>query len=165
MGTREKIATTLVNKLGAEYVRLEDGDGISGFVVSSRFRGMPALDRQELIEDSLTPEQRRQVLMIAAVTPEEYDSIGPRVRIHQIKPMAKGAIKVLLHGGQSDAKFVRDVLSGQEGVQTTEPKWVPGAIGALMSFSAKGDKANPLTKEKVIEILQRDPYIDVMANA
>ena len=31
----------------------EDDDGISGFIVSRRFEGMPTLDRQETIEDAL----------------------------------------------------------------------------------------------------------------
>jgi len=34
-----------------------------------------------------------------------------------------------------------------------------------MSFRAKGPKEAPLTKEKVLQLLKSDPYIEVLANA
>jgi acid stress-induced BolA-like protein IbaG/YrbA len=153
-----------------EYVRLEDDDGISGFVVSRQFEGMSTLDRQGKIDKalqkaSLTQEERRHVLMIAGLTPEEYEAVGARVRVHQVREKPGGVIEILLHGGQSDAEYIRTALNKVTGVQTTDPKAPSGAIGVLMSFRAKGTKANPLTKEKSIQVLKKDPYIELMPNA
>ena len=103
--------------------------------------------------------------MIAGMTPEEYESVGARIRIDKVKEMADGTLQILLQGGRSDAEYVRGALDNQKGVQTTEPKQVPGAVGILMSFRAKGSGANPLTKTRAIQILKRDRYIEVMANA
>ena len=172
MDVRDKVINALTNSLEVHYIRLEDDDGITGFVVSPQFRDMSTLDRQGLIENALsrspkplTAQEQRQVLMIAGLTPEEYESVGARIRVHEVKEMAGGAVEILLHGGLSDAEYVRGALNNQKGVQTTEPRQVPGAVGILMSFRAKGSGANPLTKARAIQILKRDRYIEVMANA
>ena len=56
-------------------VKLEDLDGISGVITSAGFAGMESIDRQNLIGDilasSLTPEERRRVQVIVAVTSDE----------------------------------------------------------------------------------------------
>jgi hypothetical protein len=57
------------------------------------------------------------------------------------------------------------VFTKQKGVTTSEPKPVAGATRGLMSFRAKGTEANPLTKEKAVRVLKKDPYIEVSANA
>jgi hypothetical protein len=58
-----------------DKVDLRDDDGIIGVVTSRRFRRMDSMQRQDLIHDilanSLNPEERRQVLLIVGVTPEE----------------------------------------------------------------------------------------------
>jgi hypothetical protein len=58
-----------------DKVTLRDDDGIIGIVTSQRFRRMDTMQRQDLIHDvltaGLTPQERRQVLLIVAVTPEE----------------------------------------------------------------------------------------------
>ena len=79
--------------------------------------------------------------------------------------MAGGVVEVLIRGTLSDAEYVQGALNHQKGVQTTEPKQAAGAIGVLMSFRAKGTPAIPLTRAKVINILKKDPYIEVMPNA
>jgi acid stress-induced BolA-like protein IbaG/YrbA len=169
MDVKEKVRSALVHELDPEHVRLEDDDGISGFVVSRRFTGMSSFDRQGKIEEtldraSLAADERRQVLMIAGLTPDEYAAIGARVRVHKVKETAGGALEISLHGGLSDAEYVRGTLRRQKGVRTTDPKSVPGPVGGLMVFRAHGTKANPLTKVKAIRILKKDPYIEVMSN-
>ena len=171
MGLREKVIDALRQPLNAEYIRLEDDDGLSGFVVSRQFDKMSSLDRQELIDaaldkapEPLTVEERRQVLIIAGLAPGEYASVGTRIRVHKIREMAGGAVEVLLHGGWSDAEYVREALNNQKGVRTGEPKQEPGAIGVLMSFRARGTTTDPLTKAKVVRVLKGDPYIEVMTN-
>ena len=172
MDIKEKIVNALREPLSASFIRLEDDDGISGFVVSSRFEGISSLDRQGMIEDvlsspsaSLTPDERRQILMIAALTPAEYDAVGASIRVQKVKKMPDGTIEVRIHGGLSDAEYVRGALDNLKGVQTTQPKQVPGAIGVLMSFRAKGSEAAPLTKDKVVRMLRKQAYVALMPGA
>jgi hypothetical protein len=58
-----------------DKVDLREEDGIIGVVTSRRFRRMDTMQRQNLIHDilatGLNPEERRQVLLIVGVTPEE----------------------------------------------------------------------------------------------
>jgi hypothetical protein len=170
MDLKDKIITGLFQALKPEYVRLDDDDGLSGFVVSRMFDGMSTLDRQGRIEEvlqsaALSQEERRQVLMIAGLTPEEFEAVGARIRVHGVKEKAGGAVEVLLHGGLSDAQYVRGALNHQKGVETTDPKPVSGPLGVLMCFLARGSAKNPLTKARAIRVLKQDPYIEVVPNA
>ena len=170
MDLKDKIIKVFFQSLEPECVRLDDDDGISGFVVSRLFKGMSTLDRQGRIEEifqnaPLTQEERRRILMIAGLTPEEYEAVGVRIRVHTLREMEGGVVEILLHGGLSDAEYVRGALNNQKGVQTTDPKPVSGAIGVLMCFQAKGTQANPLTRGKAIRVLKKDQYIEVMSNA
>ena len=58
-----------------DKVNLRDEDGIIGVVTSKCFRRMDTMQRQDLIHDilenHLTGPERRRVLMIVGVTPEE----------------------------------------------------------------------------------------------
>jgi hypothetical protein len=58
-----------------DKVDLRDEDGIIGVVTSKRFRRLDTMQRQDLLHDllatTLSPEERRRVLVIVAVTPEE----------------------------------------------------------------------------------------------
>ncbi len=58
-----------------DKVKLRDEDGIIGVVTSKRFRRLDSMQRQDIIHDilttSLTPAERRKVVIIVAVTPEE----------------------------------------------------------------------------------------------
>jgi septum formation inhibitor-activating ATPase MinD len=58
-----------------DKVTLRDKDRIIGIVTSKRFRRMDTMKRQDLIHEilatGLTPTERRQVVLIVAVTPEE----------------------------------------------------------------------------------------------
>lgn len=58
-----------------DKVNLRDEDGIIDIVTSKRFRRMDSMQRQDMIRDlletRLTPEERRLVVIIVAVTPEE----------------------------------------------------------------------------------------------
>ena len=172
MGLPEKITDALQAPLRSEYIRLEDDDGISGFVVSREFEGMSTLDRQQLIDQTLqnaseplSPEEQRQILVIAALTPVEFETVGAQIRVHRIKELGGGSLEVMLRGGYADAVYVRGALKNQKGVKTTEPKEPPGAVGVLMTFAAKGSETDPLTKDKAIRILNADPYIEVVENA
>ena len=89
----EKIIAALRKKLNLEYYQLDDDDGISGYVVSPDFEGMSELDRQWLIDDILrnplakiSKTDQRRILIIAALTPLEYDSVPKRIRVHKIEP-------------------------------------------------------------------------------
>ena len=58
-----------------DRVRLRDEDGIIGFVISPRFRGLDSSERLAMIwsvlDAQLTPEERRRIVIMIAVTPEE----------------------------------------------------------------------------------------------
>lgn len=53
MDVRDKIIDALMDNLEVHYVRLEDDDGITGFIVSPQFRGRSSLERQVMIEYAL----------------------------------------------------------------------------------------------------------------
>lgn len=166
MALTDKIIAALSKALKIEYIRLDADDGISGFIVSSQFVDMSSLDRQALIEDTLqaelTPAERRRIVMIAGLTPAEYDEVGARITVHKINELANGKVEVQVQGGVSDAEYVRGALKSVKGVKTNQPRQVPGAVGVLMSFQATGTEASPLTKTKAIHLLQNDPYISLM---
>ncbi|MDB5350753.1 MAG: hypothetical protein JWN86_2000 [Planctomycetota bacterium] len=82
MDLKEKVSDALRHSLDPEFILLEDDEGISGFVVSSQFRGLSSLDRQVRIAHALrdspkkfTKTERRQILAIAGLTPVEYEVI------------------------------------------------------------------------------------------
>jgi hypothetical protein len=64
-----------------DKVDLRDEDGIIGVVTSRRFRRMDTMRRQDLIHDilatQLNPKERRQVVLIVGVTPEEELANAP----------------------------------------------------------------------------------------
>jgi stress-induced morphogen len=64
-----------------DKVELRDEDRIIGVITSKRFRGMDSMQRQDMIHDilttDLTADERRQVLMLAAFTPEEELANAP----------------------------------------------------------------------------------------
>ena len=83
MDVKDKIIKALHLALKDAYILLDSDDGISGFVVSPQFEGLSALERQRVIDKTLrkppaplTPAERRDVRLIAALTPLEYDAVG-----------------------------------------------------------------------------------------
>jgi hypothetical protein len=56
-------------------IKLDEHRGIIGVVTSPDFAAIDTIDRQDLIDklpaEFLTPEERRQILVIVAVTPDE----------------------------------------------------------------------------------------------
>jgi hypothetical protein len=172
MDIRDKIIKALREFLEVDYVRLQDDDGISGFVVSPTFQRMSMLDRQGLIDRALSdastalnPKEKRQVVMIAGLTPMEYETVGAKIQIQKVEAVAKGALEIILRGATSDAEYVRRALTNQNAVKTSEPKPVSGAAGTTMSFRVTGLGATPMTKATAIQILNNDPYIQVMPDA
>ena len=78
MDLKEKVASLLRAAFDPEELALDDSDGLGGFVVSSRFRGLDSLERQKMInkivrarDSGLSKEELREILVIAALTPEE----------------------------------------------------------------------------------------------
>jgi len=168
---QKKVTDALTLALRPDYVRLEDDGGVSGIVVSPIFASKSAVERQGMIDSALrssarlTQEDLRNILAIAALTPAEFEAAGPKIRVHQVREMADGAVEVTPHGRLSDAEYVRQALKHEEGVRTTEPKHPPGAVGVLVKFRAKGAKNRPLTRARVIGALKRDPLIEVVQRA
>jgi acid stress-induced BolA-like protein IbaG/YrbA len=83
MDLKEKVEHALSSHLQVDNIELVDDNGIYGFVVSPDFRGMSAIDRQTLIDHALrdpkaklSKREFRQILVIAALTPVEYEVRG-----------------------------------------------------------------------------------------
>lgn len=59
-----------------DEVNLRDEEGIIGVVVSKKFKTIDTFDRQtllrRLLDKGLEPAERKRVLIIVAVTPEEH---------------------------------------------------------------------------------------------
>jgi acid stress-induced BolA-like protein IbaG/YrbA len=74
---QEKVSKLLQQRFGRRAtVEIEsDADGISGKVISTKFRGVDMRDRVDMVydtlEDSLSPAERRQIVIIGPFTPEE----------------------------------------------------------------------------------------------
>lgn len=171
MAVAEKVEKALTRSLKAEYVQLNDEDGISGFVVSRDFVGMAPLDRQALIDgvlDKTSPplsrDERRHILMIAGLTPEEYDAASPTIRVHRIQKIATGELQIMLRGSMKDAELVRAVLLDACDISASKPEQSPGAP-FLMTFRAKKKGiAAPLTREDAIRALKKSPHIELLVN-
>ena len=80
---RKKVEELLRQALHPEVIDLEDDGGISGFIVSAQFRGMPVIERQILVETALrqsegklTKGELRHVFVIAPLSPAEYRAIN-----------------------------------------------------------------------------------------
>ncbi len=76
MGVTRKLRKILKENFPPpDKVALRDDDRIIGVVTSKRFRRMDTMQRQDLIHDILTThltgEERKHVLLIVGVTPEE----------------------------------------------------------------------------------------------
>jgi acid stress-induced BolA-like protein IbaG/YrbA len=79
----EEVRRVLQDAFQPEKIRISNGEGIIGYIVSPKFREMETLDRQTLIFNTLhdsaaklSPEEIKQVQAIAALTPEEYIGHG-----------------------------------------------------------------------------------------
>lgn len=83
MALKKKLEAALKHSLAPDLIDLVDEDGITGYVVSSKFQRMTALNRQKLIQRSLCdalhpllPAELRRVLLIVPLTPMEAKSYG-----------------------------------------------------------------------------------------
>lgn len=74
---KEKVNKLLQQRFGRR-AKLEiesDADGIAGRIISTKFRGVDVEDRVDMVYDtldgSLSPEEKRRIMIIAPFTPEE----------------------------------------------------------------------------------------------
>jgi hypothetical protein len=72
----EKVSKLLQHRFGRRArIELEsDADGLSGKVITTKFRGVDMRDRVNMVYDtfgSLTTEEKRRIVIIAPFTPEE----------------------------------------------------------------------------------------------
>ena len=78
MDLKEKVATILRSAFQPDALVLDDSDGLSGYITYAKFRGFDSLDRQKMLDkvlratdSGLTKPELREILVIAALTPEE----------------------------------------------------------------------------------------------
>jgi acid stress-induced BolA-like protein IbaG/YrbA len=83
MAFKDELLTALSEpESGLEAPRLDIGDNpddkIAGFLISNTFRGMPQLDRQNLVwnylEKRLQPEQLDKIVTLVTLTPLEAEA-------------------------------------------------------------------------------------------
>ena len=73
----EKLSKLLHQRFGRRAkVEIEsDADGISGKIISTKFRGIDMRERVDMVYDtlegSLTPAERQQIVILGPFTPEE----------------------------------------------------------------------------------------------
>lgn len=79
MDLKEKVERLLRAAFEPEELVLDDSDGLGGYMVTPKFRGYDSLERQKMIDrvlrakdSGLSKAEQREVLIIAAFTPEEY---------------------------------------------------------------------------------------------
>ncbi len=78
MELKEKVTAILQQAFAPQELVLETDDGLSGYVISEKFRGLDSLDRQKMLDralrappNGLSKSELREILVIAALTPEE----------------------------------------------------------------------------------------------
>jgi len=81
-----KVKQALSSAIVLDRTILVEDDGLIGFVVSPDFRGRDSLSRQETIFDALrasgsplSPGEVHQVVAVVALTPEEFEVLGPEL--------------------------------------------------------------------------------------
>ena len=148
MDLKTKVIQALRYAFPVDYVRLEDDDGLSGFVVSPRFKGMDPIDRQELIErafsrfePTMTPEEKRRVLAIAPLTPAEYKSLETKIRVEHVQETPSGDFDIFVYGTLADGEYVRGTLNNEKGILALEPIYPPGEEGTMVMIRARGKSA------------------------
>ncbi len=84
MDIREKVAEALRRRFAPDRMVLRDDNGIYGYIVSDKFLGLTSLERQREIDRTfrdaaanLSRAERLNILVIAPITPEEYEGIEP----------------------------------------------------------------------------------------
>jgi len=82
MELRDKVQKALSKAFLLDHIFLDDEAGISGYIVSSQFQGVDALDRQRMISKvlhsssaKLTRAELDRVLAIAPLTPAEFAAV------------------------------------------------------------------------------------------
>jgi acid stress-induced BolA-like protein IbaG/YrbA len=163
-----KIASILKPALALERIYLDvEDDAITGYVVSKRFQGMSSLDRQKLLVKELksapaplTPEELRQILMIAALTPIEFDSVGAKIKIQRITESDDGDLVIVLKGNHQDGEFIQELLEKDANLVSAEIQDVPDAP-FLTKVVAHGTKDAPLTQKRAVALLASD-FVSLM---
>ena len=84
------------------------------------------------------------------------------IRVHKVNQLADGSLRIAVHGQAVDGEYVAGRLKNEKGVQTTEPTRESGTDGMLVYFVARGSDANPLTRQRVVSIMQADPEIELV---
>lgn len=83
MDLKKKVERALKQYFNTDRIKLENEDGVYGYIVSPKFRRKEMYDRQVMIDKALRaadsglkPEEVRKVVIIAALTPEEHAGHG-----------------------------------------------------------------------------------------
>ena len=84
------------------------------------------------------------------------------LRVHKIKTFTNNSHEISYHGTATDFTYISGRLKMEKDVETIERDSIDGV---LLSMLAHGSAANPLSRERVIQILTDDPEIEVIDSA
>jgi hypothetical protein len=77
----QRVKRLLRRRFAPADIKLDDDDGVTGYIVSPMLRGKSSLERQteidEVLRDAsarLSQEDLSRILLIAALTPVEFES-------------------------------------------------------------------------------------------
>lgn len=82
------------------------------------------------------------------------------IRVHRVTELADGALRVMIHGGLSEAEYVSGTLKVSKGVDVSDPVVGKGAPECVY-ITARGTSANPLTRDRALRLLLGDEQIEV----
>jgi len=86
------------------------------------------------------------------------------IPIHRIKMLADGTLVILIRGSEAEARQVSDILAGEPDVTVGRPRAKEGMEG-FVYLHARGSAANPLLRDRAIELLSRNPSIKLAGQA
>lgn len=86
------------------------------------------------------------------------------IRIHSFDQLGNGSLCVLIRGNLSDADYVKTLLINETGAMIGEPKQEEG-MKNFFYLLIRGVKSQPFTREKAIQVLEKDPNIEIVEGA
>jgi len=83
------------------------------------------------------------------------------LRIDTVKTLGMGSHQVFFYGLPNDADFIRSLLLTESDVKVSPP--TPSEEKGNLHVSVQGSSSNPLTRERLFELLRNNQYINLTA--
>lgn len=83
------------------------------------------------------------------------------IKIHRIRVLADGSIKIGVNPHPSDVAYVKGLLENQKDVEVVESPSNGSTAGTPVYLLARGSKSNPLELETLTRVFQDDVEIEL----